>query len=125
MKATMLIFALVVVGLCIWCAIAPAQFAVGVGGWDSGYHASTAAEGALTGMANAISAQGQYNLSTSEAAINMEEAQRRDIENRGKWTDTYFEMRRVNKAYHDSLKKPATPRPRCATLRPKSPSGWP
>jgi hypothetical protein len=105
----MLIFALVVVGLCTWSAIAPAQFAIGVGGWDSGYHASTAAEGALTGMANAISAQGQYNLSTSEAAINMEEAQRRDIENRGKWTETYFEMRRTNKAYQDSLKKPRDP----------------
>jgi hypothetical protein len=100
----MLIFAVVVVGLCTWSAVAPAQWR-----WDTGYHASTAAEGAMTGMANAISAQGQYNLSTSEAAINMEEALRRDIENRGKWTETYFDMRRANKAYHDSLKKPRDP----------------
>lgn len=109
MKATISMLALVVIGLCTWSAVAPAQFAVGVGGWDEGYHASTAAEGAARGMADVIRSQGQYNLDTSAAAINMQEVLRKDIENRGKWTDTYFEMRRVNKAYHDSLKKPRDP----------------
>jgi len=78
-------------------------------GWGDGYHASTAAEGAARGMADVIRSQGAYNEATSQAAINMTEAQRRDIENRQKWTETYFEMRRINKAYQDSLKKPRTP----------------
>ncbi len=109
MKALILtlMLAVVVAGLCAWCAVAPAQFVVG--GWDSGYHASTAAEGAATGMANVIRSQGEYNLATSQAAINMEEAQRQDIDNRVKWTNAYFDMRRTNKAYQDSLKKPRDP----------------
>ena len=41
--------------------------------------------------------QGQYNLLSSEAAINLEEANRRDIENQAKWTNTYFEMRKVTR----------------------------
>jgi hypothetical protein len=77
-------------------------------GWG-GSHASTAAEGAAYGMADVIRAQGDYNLNTSAAAINMTQAQRNDIENRQKWTETYFEMRRINKAYHDSLKKTPSP----------------
>ncbi len=109
MKALIPALALVVIGLCAYSAIAPAQFAVGVGGWGDGYHASTAAEGRARGMADVIRSQGQYNLTTSAAAVNMEEAARQNIENRAKWTDTYLEMRRTNKAYHDSLKKPRDP----------------
>ena len=107
MKSILSIFVLAVVGLCMWNATATAQFVVG--GWNSGYHASTAAEGAMNGMANAISAQGQYNLATSAAAINLEQAEQMDIDNRVKWTNAYFDMRRTNKAYQDSLKKPIDP----------------
>jgi hypothetical protein len=78
-------------------------------GWGGGYHASTAAEGASRGMADVIRSQGDYNVNTSQAAINMTQAQRSEIENRQKWTETYFEMRRTNKAYQDSLKKPRDP----------------
>jgi hypothetical protein len=67
------------------------------GGWGhSG--ASTAAGSAMNGMASVISAAGDYNLSTSAAAINMTQAQKNDIENRQQWTNTYFEMRATNKA---------------------------
>jgi hypothetical protein len=69
-------------------------------------NASTAAEGYARGLGDMISAQGDYNLSTSKAAINMEEAAKRDIDNRLHWTNTYFEMKKTNQAYQDSLRKP-------------------
>ncbi len=62
-------------------------------------HASTAAEGALSGMARLARGAGEYNLLTSEAAINMTEAQRNYIQNRDQWTNTYFQMREANRLY--------------------------
>ncbi|MEW4563526.1 hypothetical protein AB1K70_13420 [Bremerella sp. JC770] len=62
-------------------------------------HASTAAEGALDGMANVVSAQGSYNLQTSEAAINMTQAQSQEIANRQQYANTYFQMRSQRDAY--------------------------
>jgi hypothetical protein len=76
----------------------------GYGGW--GGVGSTAAGSYLTGLGNAIRAQGQYNLDTSAAAINLEEAARRDIENRKLWTETFFEKRRINQAYRDAQRRP-------------------
>ncbi len=58
-------------------------------------------------MGKAIRAQGQYNLDTSAATINLEEARTRQIDNRKLWTNTYFEMRNVNKAYRDAQRPPA------------------
>jgi hypothetical protein len=66
------------------------------GGW--GTSPGTAAGSAMNGMANVISAKGNYNLSTSAAAINMTQAQRNEIQNQQMWTDTYFQMRATNKA---------------------------
>jgi hypothetical protein len=76
-------------------------------GWG-GYSGagSTAAGSYLAGLGQTIRAQGQYNLMSSEAAINLEEARKRDIENRERWTNTYFEMRRINKAYRDAERGP-------------------
>lgn len=76
----------------------------GMGGW--GGVGSTAAGGYLAGLGQAIRAQGQYNLDTSAAAINMTEADRRAIENQKLWTETYFEKRRINQAYRDSQRRP-------------------
>jgi hypothetical protein len=75
----------------------------GFGDWGAG---STVAGSYLSGMGQAIRAEGQYNLMSSEAAINLEEAQKRDIENRALWTNTYFEMRRINKANRFAKKSP-------------------
>jgi hypothetical protein len=89
----------------------PAPF---YGGGFGGYGYNTMGAGStpagsyMTGMANAIRAQGEYNLNTSAATINLEEAQKRDIENRTRWTNAYFEMRRINDAYTHPP-KPATP----------------
>ena len=79
----------------------------GFNDWGAG---STPAGSYLTGMANAIRAEGEYNLNTSAAAINLEEAQRRDIENRKLWTNTYFEMRRINESYTHPKRPPVPAR---------------
>jgi hypothetical protein len=61
-------------------------------------NASTAGEGYSRGLGNVISAKGDYNLNTSEAAINMTQAQSNEIQNRQQWTNAYFDMRKVNRA---------------------------
>ncbi len=73
------------------------------GGWGAG---STPAGSYLSGLGQAIRAQGEYNLNTSAAAINLEEADKKDIENQQLWTKTFFEMRNMNQAYRDSQKGP-------------------
>jgi hypothetical protein len=78
-------------------AVPPPSMVNSYGGlYNSG--ASTAAGSAMNGMANVISAKGNYNLSTSAAAINMTQAQRNEIQNAQLYTDTYFQMRATNKA---------------------------
>lgn len=61
--------------------------------------ASTVGESYARGYADVVRSQGMANLSNSEAAINMTEAARRDMENRDQWTDTYFQMRQKNRDY--------------------------
>lgn len=68
----------------------------GMGGWGMNW-ASTAQEGAGMGMAAVARSQGYANLKNSEAAKNWEEAKTMDMENRLRWTETYFDMRRVNR----------------------------
>ncbi len=72
------------------------------GGSPYSYHSSTAAEGAARGMGEVIRSQGQYNLKTSEAAINLGKAQKQKIENKEQWTSTYFQMRDINKQHRDA-----------------------
>jgi hypothetical protein len=60
----------------------------------------------MNGMASVISAKGDYNLSTSAAAVNMTEAQRNEIQNRQQWTNTYFEMQATNKAAREAQAGP-------------------
>ncbi len=76
-------------------------------GWGGmGGIGSTAAGSYLGGLGMAIRSQGQYNLMTSEAAINWQEADKRAMENQVNWTNTYFEKRRINQAYKESQKGP-------------------
>src|SRR5439155_17386842 len=53
--------------------------------------ASTAAEGAANGAANVIQAQGQKNVSDSQAAINMTQARSQQIDNQVKSVNAYWE----------------------------------
>ena len=66
-----------------------------------GGHASTAAEGYANGMST-HSIGRLYNLQTSQAAINAEQARSMNLDNRLKGTQTYFEMRKVNTASRKS-----------------------
>ncbi|MGO8689920.1 MAG: hypothetical protein ACLQLG_09815 [Thermoguttaceae bacterium] len=72
-------------------------------GWRTGYlpsyddWATTPGQGLSYGLARVIQAEARYNADTAEAAINFSEAQRRQIENWQKWTETYFEVRRINR----------------------------
>ncbi len=70
----------------------------GGGGYGYGGAGSTVAGSSMMGMANVISAKGDYNLSTSAAAVNLTQAQSNEIQNRQQYTNTYFEMRATNKA---------------------------
>ncbi len=83
-------------------------------GYGSPYmYTDTPVQGALEGAADVISSKGNYNLSTSEAAINMTLAQRNEIENHQIYENTYFQMRQSHDAY---MKKEAGPRPTEETL---------
>jgi hypothetical protein len=64
------------------------------GGYD---HASTFSEGYGRGLGAVIRAQGEYNLNTSTAAINVSIARQQEIENRKRWTQSYFEIRDLNR----------------------------
>lgn len=72
------------------------------GGWG----ASTAAESYQRGFADVVRSTGQANLMNSVAAQNLEQARTMDIENRVKWTEAYYQMRRENRAYRASKQGP-------------------
>ena len=68
------------------------------GGYPYGYWgSSTALEGFGRGLGDMINAFGQYNLATSAAAVNLSQARRSEIANDKLWTQTYFEMRDLNR----------------------------
>lgn len=69
------------------------------GPYYGGYHSSTAAEGYQRGMADLVRSQGMSNLFNSMAAQNLEAARSQELDNRLKATQTYFEMRQMNRSY--------------------------
>lgn len=64
----------------------------------SGNFASTAAEGRARGFADVVRSAGDYNLKSSEAAINAQEARSKYIENQKRWTEVYWERKRLAQA---------------------------
>ncbi len=83
---------LAVVGGAAWPAAA--QWGMG---FNRGGYASTAGQAADYGMSEMMRAQGYQNLENSQAAQNWEQAKTQEIQNRLRWTETYFEMRKVNR----------------------------
>jgi hypothetical protein len=82
----------------VMAAIAvPATAQWGGFGYHRGGYASTAGQGAAYGMSEMMRAQGYENLKNSEAAKNWEEVKTLEIQNRMRWTETYFEMRKTNR----------------------------
>src|SRR6187401_859925 len=57
--------------------------------------ASTAAEGAANGMSNIIAAQGQKNLSDSQAAINLTTARSAQINNQVDSVNAFWEKKGI------------------------------
>lgn len=78
--------------------------------WYVDNRASTVAESYARGIADVVRSRGQYNLLTSEALINVEDARTKNMQNRLQWTQTYFEMRKMNRDYRRELRGP-TPSP--------------
>jgi hypothetical protein len=74
------------------------------GDYDYGYHSSTAGEGYARGLGAVISSQGQYNLMTSEAAVNMTQAQKQAIENNNAAVQNYYAKKQMNAAYNEAKK---------------------
>jgi len=81
----------------------------GMGGMGGGY-ASTAGQAAAYGLSDVIRSEGYANLQNSEAAKNWEDAKTKEIDNRQKWTNTYFDMRRTNKEARQAESGPAVTR---------------
>lgn len=69
------------------------------GGWGGYYHASTAAEGYARGMSDVVRSAGAANLMNSAAAGNYADARSKELDNRLKYTKTYFEQRQMNQMY--------------------------
>jgi hypothetical protein len=76
------------------------------GGWPSEGGGTTIAGSALSGMASVVSAAGDYNLSTSAAAVNMTQAQKQEIVNRQEATKAYFDMRATNRNAREAERAP-------------------
>jgi hypothetical protein len=89
-----------------YAPILPATPSVNVYDGYNDTHASTLEEGAMRGLADVVSAKGEYNLSTSAAAINLTQAQKQDIENRRAGTQAYFEIRETNRAAREANRSP-------------------
>ncbi len=92
--------------LAIVVALGSWAFAQYYGGGYIDNKASTVGESHARGMSDVIRSQGMANLSNSEAAINMTEATKRNMENRDQWTDTYFQMRQKNRDYRAAERGP-------------------
>jgi hypothetical protein len=94
-------------------------------GWSypyCSYNASTADEGYARGLSDIIRSQGAYNLMTSQAAINATQAVRNDIENREQWVNTYYQMRKEQRA---AIAEERGPRPTAEDLMRYSQMGKP
>jgi hypothetical protein len=97
-----ILFSFVFLAIALQTKHAEAQYYRRGGGYGGG--ASTAAEAYAFGVSSMIRSQGEYNLMTSQAMINSEQAAKMDSENRVLATKNYFEMRRINQEYHNSLR---------------------
>lgn len=75
---------------------------MGWGGWGGGFGASTIAEGYYRGLGDAIRSQGIYNQLTAQAATELEEARQKNIENRLRSTEAFYEQRRMHDEYVES-----------------------
>jgi len=72
-----------------------------ISNWSYQRHSSTATEGYLRGTAAVVQAVGQSNYLNSIAAVNHQEAHRRQIENSNLYVKTYFANKEINRQYRE------------------------
>jgi hypothetical protein len=101
-----LIFAAAIAALVLTSTSPTFAYRRGRGGGGYGYGGgagSTAAGSFLAGSAMVTRAAGQYNLYTSMAATNYQQAYSQWIDNQKKREQTYFDMRRMNASYRAEM----------------------
>jgi hypothetical protein len=81
-----------------WCLSQTVDFYGGGYPAYSDNRATTVGQSYAMGMSDMMRAKGASNYMNSEAAINMTQAQSQEIKNREEWTDTYFQMRKEQRA---------------------------
>ncbi len=71
-----------------------------VAGYGYGYggYSSTPIEGARRGMADVIRAQGEAAVNVTQGMINYEDARSKYIDNKMKWTETYWARKRLGES---------------------------
>jgi hypothetical protein len=67
------------------------------GGGGILFPGSTVGGDIARGQAEFMRAAGEFNLNNSKTAINLQTAKSMEMDNRLRWTETFFEMRRVNR----------------------------
>jgi hypothetical protein len=77
-----------------------------INNWSYQNHASTAAEGFLQAQAAVVRSVGEANYMNSVAAVNFQEAVRRNIENHGLYVRTKIENRELNRQYRERYAAP-------------------
>jgi hypothetical protein len=78
----------------------------GYGLWGGNFSGGTVEGSMMQGMASVISAQGNYNLATSAAAVNTTQAIKQDIQNRQDATNAYFSIKETNRAAREAMRSP-------------------
>jgi hypothetical protein len=63
-------------------------------------HAATAGQASAMGMADLVNAAGSYNLQTSQAAINVEQARSQQLANHMQGVQNYYQMRGMYENYN-------------------------
>lgn len=77
----------------------------GYGGYGYGFGGGTAAGNYMQGMSTVIRSSGEYNLLSSMAGVNNEEARSRYIDNNKKWMQNYFQMKEQRMALEAQRKE--------------------
>ncbi len=85
-------------------------------GWGGG----TADANYMYGMSDVIRASGEYNLYTSQAGVNNEEARSRYLDNKKKWTQDYFQMQEQRQKLDAQRREAARHSPEALNVAAKS-----
>jgi hypothetical protein len=91
------------------------------GGYGGGYGmGGTVAGNYMNGMSSVIRSAGEYNVMTSRAGVNNEEARSRYLDNKKKWTEDYFQMQEQRQALNAQRREAARHSPEALNLAAKS-----